>query len=302
MTRQEQSVDEGGNAYQAGRDLTVQHGFSSEQMAELMVAMAKQLSAFTAEANAKLDERLKEFRDHVLREFSNGNETQREAFNDPDFQFSLQEAQNTYARSGDADLRSELVRLLLERSGRGAGDRVSFILNAAIKVAGQLTTEERALLVVLFVIKTVVVTSTSIEPVYARYRNFLAPYVYRLPTTETSFEYLQSLGCLNIERVADHYPLADNFARRYGHIFPRQRAPGVVVPGQNAAHDVEKPITPTAVIDEFQKRVPEIEALLGVWDDLLFKHSNLTALGKALAHSVLSGDGKMDASLNVFLS
>lgn len=301
MTRQDQSVDEGGEGYQAGRDLTVNQAMSAGQMTELLMAMAKQLSAYTEDANAKVDERLREFREDIVKEFSNTSDAQRAAFNEPDFQFTLEQAQTTYARAGGDELRSELVRLLVEKSSRPTEDRLSFILTEAIKICGQMTKEDRSLIVVLFVIKTIIVKTPAISMVYSRLSNLLAHHVDRLPTTITSFEYLESLGCVNIERVADYYPLKENLARQYSELFPKKRVPGPPISGQSEPPMIEMPVSPDEIFQEFQSKVPELDRLLAVWDNLLFRHTVLTSLGKALAHSILTGEGKMDASLEVFL-
>src|SRR4051812_325115 len=110
MTKQDQKVETGGQAIQAARDVIITKNavMRPEQMMEIMAAMAKQLAAFSEEANRTMDERLRSFREEVLKRFANQNTSNSEAFKDPDFQFVLQDAQEAYARSGDEAVRDTL--------------------------------------------------------------------------------------------------------------------------------------------------------------------------------------------------
>lgn len=303
MTDQKQNVGAGAEAYQAKRDIIVHNGATPEQMAEIIGAITRQLSHFTHEAKAIADQRCEELKKEILEEIARpGDEDRSGAFRDPDFQFVLGTAIESYARKGTDSLRAELVRLLMERASHGAESRISYVLNEAIGLAGRLTTQDRALLVTLFAIKTVVINAQHIDAVYLRYQQMLNPYVNCLPITEGSFDYLSSIGCISIERVADHFPLDQHFHRLYGKLIPEIMMPAPAVSDQAEPQMIPHTPSPSEVFSAFKANVPALEKLVAIWDNSLYRHSVLTGVGKALAHSVLTGDGKIDAALDIFVN
>ena len=282
MTRQDQSVEEGGEAYQAGRDLTVNHGMNADDMAALMVAMAKQLSAFTAEANAKLDQRFHEFRDEVLKQFSNETSANKEAFNDPDFQFTVKSAQEAYARKGDGDLKVELVRLLAERSKQQSGSRVANILNEAIKVAGSLTKQEMSVLAILFVMVHVGTPSQNANQTRAFHESMLAPFLNDMPNDRNSFEYLESLRCITINAIVT----------RTSETIAAEKFRSQFTNGENSG-----------AIRSFMTTSPILKAIYEMWDtNQVFQQSYLTSLGKALAHSTLVSKTGLNAPVEIWIN
>jgi hypothetical protein len=116
MNQQKQHVETGGQAVQAGRDVVVHAGMSPEQMTAIMVAMANELSRFKDEALQLVDKRVVEFRDDILKVFSQPGRANPAAFRDPDFQYLLFDAQSAYARSGDEAVRGTLIDIIARRS------------------------------------------------------------------------------------------------------------------------------------------------------------------------------------------
>lgn len=282
MTKQEQSLGDGAEAYQAGGDIVIHKGFGTEDMADLMMAMAKQMSAYTEQANAKLEERLNEFRDEVLQQFSDENSANREAFNDPDFQYTVRSAQEAFARSGDSDLKVELVRLLTERSKNETGTRVSNILNEAIRVGGLLTKEEMSALSVLFFMLNVGFSGNNITFARNIFDRYLSAFVGDIPSRDVSFEYLTSLGCISYNTFMSR-SAADILAEKFK--------------GQFAGFDDGQKIR-----DELVKS-DVLRAVFDKWDAMrAFQGSNLTLLGKVLAHSACVSKSGLDAPLEVWVS
>lgn len=202
MSRQDQSVGEGGEAYQAGQNLTVNKGLSAEQMSEIMVAMATQLATYFSKAEATAEQRINDLRSEILEEFSSPqSEAKSEAFLDPDYQFVVREAQNSYARNGEEWLKKELVRLLSIRSSQKSGSRTAMILNEAISIAGNLTKEEYSALAVSFIINNVKIGGDSIESIFTAMNNFMLPFLNDLPNDNHAYDYLESMRCISINLV-----------------------------------------------------------------------------------------------------
>lgn len=195
MGRQDQSV-EGGEAYQSFGNLTVNRGMDASQMAELMLAMGKQLQVYFAEAEAKLDEQLAGFRESVLKEFAKPeNKENTEAFADPSFQFVLNDAQKAYARDGSPSLRDDLVGLLVERSRLHGSDRASKILSRAISTAGSLGKHEYAALAINFFIEHVKLAAASKSDLVDQVADIVIPFINDITDNLTTYEYLEELGC-----------------------------------------------------------------------------------------------------------
>lgn len=203
MSRQDQQVGEGGEAYQAGTSLTVNRGMSTDQMAELMMAMAAQLQQYMAEARETFDQRCAELRDELIEEFSKPDaEADSAALRDPDYQFVLKAAHESYGRKGGDELREELVKLLGQRSMIETGTRPALILNDAIRIAGNLTSEEYAALAMTFLIKYVSVGGLVKEQVIATFTRVLDSFLPQLPSENHAYEYLAGIGCLSVNLIS----------------------------------------------------------------------------------------------------
>jgi hypothetical protein len=130
-------------------------------------------------------------------------------------------------------------------------------------------------------IKWVVVQASNVDAVAARYERMLQPFVDNLTTETFSFEYLESTGCVTIERVADHYPLAEHMHRRYA--------------------DLGGGLTQQQLWDQLKSRSRSLQILEDVWEHGFYRQTMLTLLGKALAHSALESKKVMDAPLHIWV-
>lgn len=201
MARQDQSV-EGGEAYQSYGNLTVNRGMSADQMTELMFAMGKQLQVHFAEAEAKLEERLNSFRTAVLEEFAKPeNESNTEAFKDPDFQFVLNDAQKVFVRDGSAELRDDLVKLLVQRSQLDGSDRVAKILNHSIELAGSFSSNEYAALAINFLLTSTELRTKDRSEFIRQLSDMIKPFHADLTFNETVYEYIEAQRCGSINRL-----------------------------------------------------------------------------------------------------
>lgn len=298
IDHQKQEVGSGSSAIQAKRDVIVHQGATPEQMSEIIGAISKQLSNFAAEAATIANQRCAEFREEILAEFAKPEtQAKSEAFRDPDYQYLLGKSLEEYARKGTDDLKIELIDMLVRRSKEDTGSRMSFILNSAIETVSKISEQDKDILVTLFVIKNLAVNSSHMMGIYPNYTSMLSGHVDDLPTGTAGFEYLQSIGCIAIERVADHYPLPENFFRQYGEIANSQK-PFV------SLNTISEKISYTekSLWDEFKDNVPELASVENVWGSSFYRHSTLTATGRAIAHAVLKGEKKLASGIEAFFN
>lgn len=298
IDNQKQEVGAGSNAIQAKRDVVIHQGATPEQMSEIIGAISKQLSNFAAEAATIADQRCAEFREEILAEFAKPEtQAQSEAFKDPDYQYLLGKSLEQYARKGTDDLKAELIEMLVRRSNEDTGSRISLILNSSIETVSKLSKQDKDILVILFIFKNLKVNSFHMMGVYPNYASMLSGHVENLPTGTAGFEYLQSIGCISIERVADHYPLPENFFRQYGEIANSQKPFASLNLTSTKVSYTEK-----SLWEEFKGNVPELIPVENVWGTSFYRHSTLTATGRAIAHAVLKGEKKLASGIEAFFN
>jgi hypothetical protein len=194
--KQTQRVGEGSIAVQADGDATVNVGISTEQMRAIVETMAEQLPTYAAMAAAIVEERLNTFENKVIGKFESELKSHRKAFEDPDFQYLLVSAQQTYARSGDDQTCDNLVNLIGERAKRTDRSLLSLSINTAVERAGVLSPQEFACLSYTFFMRSVRHTELlDIAPAAHFLRTHLEPLFSDIPRSSTSYSYLESIGC-----------------------------------------------------------------------------------------------------------
>lgn len=247
MTRQDQRVAEGGQAIQAQGDVNINQGITPEQMITIMDGVAQQMQRGVDQAAVIVENRLKQFEKSILSEFSRPNtEAKPEAFQDPDFQYALHEAQKGFARSGENELLDELVKLLSQRSVESGRTRKALILNEAIQTVGNLTQQELSVASVLFIFQYVQVQSApGMGNLVARYKQWMAAFAGSFPSDDFSIDYLSSMKCLNINPISST-TIWKILSERYGNIFTRGFTASdlAAVLGAAILADVDKVVQP----------------------------------------------------------
>lgn len=348
MTRQDQDVGAGGEAYQAGGNLTVVKGMSPGQMLELLDAVGGMITRYVAEADEKWQQRFNKINEDIVAKFSDPSEgADPEALADPDFQFVIREAQNAYGRSGEEGLRLELVKLLAARSKEKQRTRRAMLLNDAIAVVGKLTPQEISALVMLFLFRHVGIKQPTYSAISEAFAHLSRPFIKDFPPDDFSYEYLESSRCVTVNQIS-HVNLWDGFVGQFGFMYtegffraefdqvvnsPGQRhdLSAVVepIPGNYtgrlrfnvARHELEQKLTAMgdailtgAVLSLFDTKafdreriqqeifraIPGFEQVSKYWETTAVRQSNLTALGKVVAHSALTSRTPFNASLDIW--
>jgi hypothetical protein len=200
MNRQAQRIEEGGEAYQAGRDVTVHRGMSSEQMTEIMVGLARQLAFYQLDAQQTVEDRLTSFREEMLKMFAQPGRGNSEAFRDPDFQYLLNDAQTAYARSGDEVVKDTLVDIIARRSLETERSRLAVTLNDAATKIPLLTTNEFAELSLVYVLKHTQNRGLNDFSKLSEYiRRSVMPFVKDVSRENASYWHLEAQSCATID-------------------------------------------------------------------------------------------------------
>lgn len=348
MSKQEQTVAEGGQAVQALRDVNYHQGLSVDQMLQIMEGIERQIQRGIGQAEQIVNSRLDEFRDSVLEEFSkNSAQSNVEAFADPDFQHALHEAQKGFVRSGERGLKEELVKLLSQRSNQTERTRTALILNEAIQTISSLTSQEISALVITFIFQDLQFNSPGgMGLLTQNYKGWITEFANDYPDNDFSFEYLTSMRCTIINQIS-HHNIWNILTERYENIFTRGFVSADIPPCLFVGRDQVVERVPAAVdgrlrfkphnrsklegvlseiqvsdscrvdllslfdrtklskddlIDAFLKTIPELEEVIRRWDSTAGKMSQLTGLGKTIAHSALASRTDFRAPLSIWVS
>lgn len=115
---------------------------------------------------------------------------------DPDFQHALFTVQKEHARSGDEDLSSLLVDLLVDRSKQNQRDILQIVLNESLSIAPKLTKEHLAALAVAFLFRYTQNYGIGNHEFLGQYLDkHCAPFAENIPRNQASYQHLQFSGC-----------------------------------------------------------------------------------------------------------
>lgn len=196
-TKQKQETGNNSLAIQSARDTII--GISPEQMSSIMAALAAQIPAFASIARDVANERLEKFEAEILKKFADKQAANPEAFKDPDFQYQISRTQQSYARSGNEEVKDILIDIIADRSKQEKRTRYSLILNSAIEKAAILTTNEFAELSLCFLLRYTTSPMTSKHEFIAYFNINIKPFLKDISKQHSSYQYLASEGCATLE-------------------------------------------------------------------------------------------------------
>lgn len=138
----------------------------------------------------------------------------------PNFQYSLYNAQKEYAKSGDKDLEEALVNILLARSFELERGTLQVLLNEAINVIPKLTQAQLNLLSIYFIFTKLTINldcTQSIDDFISTLETLVSPLV--IEATQVDYEHMQYCGCVGISM--GFIGLDKLLKDTYGRIFSR---------------------------------------------------------------------------------
>lgn len=322
---QEQSGGAGSTNFQAGRDVVVNGITAAEAIDIADGVFWKNFLTMEGAAEQVLRERVERFIRDFVATLEAENPAGLNSMADPDMLKALYTGQEGYACSGEDDLEGALIDLLVDRAGQEERDLKTHILNQAIATVPKLTKQQRAALVVIFFVNhSRYVGPFDLSEFYQYVSDYLAPFVDEIPGKYADFAYMQytGVGSVNITTTVLEEAL---YAQAYGFLvkgFARQAAavpwtpflddsdvfiPCLREPGnlqikarsrselQELASAKDIPtllphgdlgrMYPQEIRDDLVARIPSLERLFDVWDDVGLSHFGLTSVGIAIAHA-----------------
>lgn len=197
MSRQSQTGGDDATNVQVGRDLVVQQGTSAEEVREIALSVYRenfiQLSGVAEDvARARVDKITDEF----VQKLQGLPPAALDSIADPDMQRAIYNAQVEYACSGDDDLETALVDLLVDRAGADRPGMRRIVLNEAITAAPKLPMDQRRAVALCFLLKyTAVVAPFSLDQFYEDFvRGHILPLARDLPQSTAAYQHIEYVG------------------------------------------------------------------------------------------------------------
>ncbi|EUB72669.1 hypothetical protein PMI27_004591 [Pseudomonas sp. GM41(2012)] len=217
---QDQSVEDGATAIQAGRDVLItQTGLSYSEVRDVALDVFRanffQLAGPAMEtAKARAQEITEDFLTKLQQENPNGFGKGQ----DPDFQHALFTVQREYARNGDKDLGDLLVDLLVDRSKQEQRDILQIVLNESLATAPKLTDSQLAVLAMIFLFRYTQSQWIGNHQILGEYLDrYVLPFSSKLVKNDACYQHLDFTGCGSIE--AGEAPLEHILDHHYSGLF-----------------------------------------------------------------------------------
>lgn len=233
--RQEQRVGQGGQAIQAGQNVTINQGATVTEIAEILARNAQIIEQYRYEAREEARVRFQDFEDRVQKKFSELEAADSTAFRKPGFQFAVRGAQEAFVRSGEKEVGDVLVDLLARRSKEEERGIAALVMDEAIEVSGKLSRTELSLMAATFVVLSTRVSASGSADLISQLSAIFRPVAAGLPSGRATASYLVGLGCMQYEAAVTrpfHEILILNYGYLLNHGFSRaefDRAVGAVV-------------------------------------------------------------------------
>jgi len=201
-----------------GKEITIYQGISYKDAKEIALDVYKaNFLALSEKAATEAVRRAEELTDTFLEKLKEEMPAAVQALQEPAMQMALYTAQKEYARTGDKDLESLLVDILVERAQQTERTIQQIVLDESLAVAPKLTLEQLSALTVSFLLtRTRIHFLVSLDALQNYLESHLLPFVDDLTKAETCYEHLEYTGCGSVMRLGNlrtveaifnlHYP------------------------------------------------------------------------------------------------
>lgn len=197
------------------------HGISYSDARDIAIDVFKanylQLSKSAAQIAR---DRAEELTDKFLEKLKEQNADAIASMETPGMQYALFSAQKEYARTGDKDLESLLVDILIDRSSSTERTIKQIVLDEALSVAPKLTSEQMdALTVNFFIVRTQNHAIVNLGKFAEYLDSDIGPFVNGLATDTSCYEHLVYTGCGSLSLIGNLKPIGGFYLHRYAGLF-----------------------------------------------------------------------------------
>ena len=190
---QDLSGGQGSTNLQAGNDIVINTGVTVTEARCIALDIFKSnFLAMTGVAEQTVRERVEKITNEYLEQLEKRNPSLLATVQDPDMLQSIYSAQKGYACSGEEDLESALIGLLIERSEQTGRNLETLVLNQAIECLPKLTIGQRKAITISFLVHhTRYVGPLALPALYQCLTSNFAPFAKIPSNTAADYRYLQ---------------------------------------------------------------------------------------------------------------
>lgn len=211
----------------------VNYGLGYEDVVSITTRhINESLAVYSESAHAEAKRRVEELTINFLTELREKNPDALANAQDPDIQSAILEAQSAYAKSGQPELGSVLVDLIVRRVSTADRGVQQLATSQAIAAIGRMSPTHIKLCTTLFLTQSVSITDISnLEVLFRALGATLSPFIIDLRASASDVEYLSDIGAARMDLLGGG-SLVERFINRYPGLFSL----GV---GKDAIGDVE---------------------------------------------------------------
>lgn len=227
MNKSKQEINAGSDStiYQA-KEMHI-HGPNTESIIEISKLTAQNVFndnflKLRGEAYEVAYDRANEFLNDYLNKLKEKSVNIFENLKSPSIQASLYEAQQQYAKSGDADLERMLINLLVERTKITGKSIHQIVLDESISVVSKMNQEQIDAITLNFALQEVSAPSISLKyfcDYFSQIIFLFLPENYSTAMNSTSLQYLEYTGSVRFSETSVLTNLGNLFLRFYPHLF-----------------------------------------------------------------------------------
>ncbi|MDO8263522.1 MAG: hypothetical protein Q7T21_09865 [Gallionella sp.] len=199
MSKQDQQSGDNSTNIQAN-EIVVHQGLSYSDVKQVALDVFRaNFYELVGKAHEIAGARAAEITEDFLKKLQSENPSGFSKAEDPAFQRALFTVQQEYASTGDKDLGSLLVDLLVDRSKHEQRDILQIVLNESLSTAPKLTNDQLAVLAVIFLFKYTQNHGIGNHVMLGQYfdRNVL-PFADKLNKSDSCYQHLEYSGCGSI--------------------------------------------------------------------------------------------------------
>ena len=199
----------------------VQSGISYSDARDIAIDVYKANYLKLSENAAKVArQRAEELTDQFLSELKLRNADAIASVESPGMQHALFLAQKEYARTGDKDLESLLVNILVDRAGTASRSIKQIGLDEALTGAPKWTAENMDALTINFLItQTQNHMVQNLDTFFAYLDSHIAPFVQTLTINTSCYEHLEYTGCGALTHIGSLKPIGELYGLTYRGLF-----------------------------------------------------------------------------------
>lgn len=207
-----------------GKSVTIIHqGISYADAKEIALDVYKaNFIKLSEEAGEIAIRRATELTDRFLAELKERSPQSLESMRDPSMQIALYTAQKEYSKSGDKDLESLLIDILVARSVEKERTLQQIVLDESLNVVSKLTTNQLSALSVIFVLThSRNPNLANLEMLREYLEQYIVPFIDDLTRSDSCFEHLEYAGCGSLLHLGAKNSIEWIFRESYPGLFSK---------------------------------------------------------------------------------